>query len=339
MQNKKVLIIESCEKKLISDDSPKTSIVHIRNSIIIKNILNCDMITHLSQIDSVINNKYDIIICMYASPYMKYNEYMRIMDANHTAKMYWLVNDHDLEDNILLRKWLQKYDMSYNMICNNPREGYRHWILGKKMQGKKLNDWIYEWNTLNLNCLIFDNDFSTNVQQMHIDKKDCIYYGTFRKHRIKDMLRYDFSNYVLSISKKNQIKYDAAGIKPKEFVDRLSWEKDDISLLNYKYSIYFEDEHTHKNYAFIANRYYECLMCDVLMFFDSKCDLVISKCGYNIDPYLIVSDSNELNTKMVELNSNNELYLQLLNKQRSNIAIINTERKQVEQQINSIIYN
>ena len=111
-----ILIIESCEK--VIKDKNASSIVHVRNSCILKEELNCDLVSHESEIENALLKKYDVIICAYASPYMKYNNYLRILDNNPEAKMYWLVNDHDVEDNILLRKWALKYEKTYDMICN-----------------------------------------------------------------------------------------------------------------------------------------------------------------------------------------------------------------------------
>jgi hypothetical protein len=51
----KILIIESCEK-IIKEESIG-SIVHVRNSVIIQNILQCDLISHESQIQKVVENK------------------------------------------------------------------------------------------------------------------------------------------------------------------------------------------------------------------------------------------------------------------------------------------
>ena len=40
------------------------------------------------------------------------------------------------------------------------------------------------------------------------------------------------------------------------------------------------------------------LMNNVLMFYDSRCNLVIEKSGYAIDPFQIVANGNELKEKM-----------------------------------------
>jgi hypothetical protein len=325
----KILLIESCEK-IINKDSP-SSIVHVKNSKIIADYIGADIISHQSQIKDVINNKYDVIICAYSSPYMKYNAYLEILDSNNKAKMFWLVNDHDLEDNILLRKWVLKYNASFHMICNNPRSGYRSWILNKNINQKKLNDWIDEWHTVNLNTLIFDENLFNVTQDTSKKTNDIIYYGTFRKHRIKDMLDYNDVNYYISSSKKNHLKYKLQNINAK-FIEKLLWfdkepdmfEPIGLRLRDYKYSIYFEDEHTHNNYAFMANRFYECVMNNTLLFYDARCKLVIEQSGYNIDPFQIVSDGKELIEK-IDILADDE-YQSLLKIQQSNVEKILNEK-------------
>lgn len=324
MEKSKILIIESAEKKHVAEDFSNTSVVHIRNSLIIAQILNADLISHVSQIEAHILNEYDHIICMYASHYMKYKEYIRLIEANPEAKLWWLVNDHDMEDNILLRNAIFG-GRRINVICNNPREGYRQWVLNKKMKpiGGVFNDYIDEWHTINLNVLIF-NPYIKPVE----DKKNAIYYGTFRKWRSEDMKAFNgkYGPYAISTSTKNQQKYLDAGVKPITFVDRLSWKIGDEELSKYKYSIYFEDKHTHDNYAFMANRWYECLMTDVLMFFDEKCIGTIRRSGFHIDPYLIVRDGLEMKEKMAEFDRNKIAYQAQLNESRKlNFPIAQSE--------------
>jgi hypothetical protein len=317
-----------------------TSIVHVRNSIIIADYLKCDLLTHITDIPKYADKKYDVIICAYSSPYMKYNAYLTILQNNPQAKMFWLVNDHDCEDNILLRKWSLWSNQPYNMLCNNPREGYRGWILRKKMNAKTLNDWISEWYTINLNTIIFDEGQFERTKTSS-ERAGAVYYGTFRKHRINDMLDYNNVGYFLSTSKKNQDKYTEAGITAK-FIERISWDNvestestledffdasPEVSRLdNFKYSLYFEDVHTHDNYAFMANRFYEGVMNNTLMFYDARCKVTLEKSGYIIDQYQIVNSGDELLTKMKALDSDKKSYKNLLAVQQSNAAIIMKEK-------------
>ena len=196
--------------------------VHIKNAIILRDYLNCDFISHAEHIPKVINNEYDAIICVYASPYMKYNAYLEILDKNPNAKLFWLMNDHDVEDNILLRKWVMKYEKQYQMICNNPRSGYRPWILKKKIQEKTLNDWIGDWHTVNLNTLVFDKKVYLENKD-NTDKDEILYYGTFRKNRIKDMKDYNNVSYRLSSNRRNHMKYENVEITAK-IIEKLVWD-------------------------------------------------------------------------------------------------------------------
>jgi hypothetical protein len=268
---------------------------------------------------------------------MKYKAYMELIDANPNAKIWFLTNDYQLEDNVLLRNYIKKYHKPYNVICNNPRSGYRHWILGKNLEGKKLNDWIDDWVTVNLNCLIVDG----NGDQIPFDEKGgCIYYGTFRKHRAKDMAHFNGINeYTISTSVKNKLKFDEANIQA-NFISKLNWTVNNEDLKRYKYSIYFEDDHTHDNYAFLANRFYECLMCNVVLFFDAKCIDTI-KCaerhGYKIDNFLVVDSANDINEKMKLLNSDTQKYLSVLALQRNNLAVAIKEKQETLKYLNFVL--
>lgn len=319
-------MIESCEKKTVEENFSNTSIVHVRNSLILKQELDFSLITHMSQIPWALTQKWDHIVCCYASPYMKYKAYMEIIDNNPNAKLWFLVNDYDLEDNVLLRNMVKKYHKKYNVICNTARAGYRHWILGKNLENKKLNDWIDEWHVANLNSLIF-NDKITNENAN--SKNNCIYFGTPRKHRYKDMAAFNgINNYFISSSIKNQLKYQNAGIEA-NYIDKLDWTIGQETLKQYKYSIYFEDVHSHNVYSGLANRFYECLMCDVILFFDAKCMNTINSArqnGYHVDDFLIVKNAIDLNTKISELDNNFEKYIAVLNTQKKNIQIAQSDR-------------
>lgn len=333
-----VLLIESCEKKTIEENFSNTSIVHVRNSLILKKELDYELVTHMSQIPNALEKQWDHIVCCYASPYMKYKAYMDIIDNNPNAKLWFLVNDYDLEDNVLLRNVVKKYHKKYNVICNTERSGYRHWILGKKLEEKKLNDWIDEWHVANLNCLIFN--YKNNIEQPLANKSNCIYFGTPRKHRYKDMVAFNgIEDYYISSSAKNQLKYTNAGIEA-QYIDKLDWTTGNETLNEYKYSIYFEDVHTHNVYSGLANRFYECLMCDVVLFFDAKCEKTVQKArdhGYKISDFLLVKDAKDLNSKMQLMNKNHEMYLEVLGAQRENIDVALVDRNICLDKINTIL--
>ena len=141
------------------------------------------------------------------------------------------------------------------------------------------------------------------------------------KHtRRDDCFFVEMGNYHISTSKKNQIKFANAGIQA-QFIEKLMWsdkpfdmfEPVGLRLRDYKYSLYLEDDHTHSNYAFMANRFYECVMNNTILFFDHRCQLVIDRSGYAIDPFLMVKNGQELKEKMEILNSDQESFDHALN--------------------------
>jgi len=332
----KTLIIESTDKKkpLLSDYSD-TSIVHCRNSLILQKSLNCDLIEGQYKLPEILKNKYDTIICCYASPYAPNIPYREILHKNPKARLIWLVNDHDLEDNQLLRYAIIELGRTYDMICNNPRKGYRHWILGKKIKDKdgnimgKLNKYIINWLTTNLNSLIMDRDCIINSNE----KKDgIIYYGTFRKWRSQHFTHHLQEGVTCSSSKKHWKKFDTIDCKC-EMINKLSWEKGKEDLRKYKYSLYIEDEHTHENFAFLANRYYEALMCDVVVLFDHHCQKTIEKSEYIIPKEFVIPKDSNISEYSKSLNYNSMLEIQ-----KQNIEIAFKDKEKCLQEINDFAY-
>ena len=85
------------------------------------------------------------------------------------------------------------------------------------------------------------------------------------------------------------------GAKP-EFITRINWKKD--GLLNYKFSLYIEDEKTHTYYNFLANRFYESINYGVTPLFDASCQGTIDKSGYDIGPEYVINSPEELSEKI-----------------------------------------
>ena len=334
----KILIIESNESKIERDYST-TSIVHVRNSVIIADYLKADLISVEDEIPSVINNKYDVIICAYASGYQMYRKYVKILLNNRDAKIFWLVNEYSVPDNIILRHFIQETEIGICMLANVERHSYKQSHLNLTIAHRSLNEWIDEWSNVNLNVLIFDNSFVRSVKQDLFcnEKTDCLYYSTFRPDRTKDLLDYNDANIGISTSKKNVVTFNQAGVKAR-FGRKLSWERGKEDLYNYKYSLYLEDTWTHTNYNHMANRFYECLMLDVLQFFDSRCQNTITLSGYTVDEFMIVKNGTELTEKIKQIDSDQTLYDRLLESQRSNLPTVLQEKKDVLKRIKEIIY-
>lgn len=291
------LIIESIGRPIETDFS-KTSVAHARNSVILANAIDADIVTCERDIHLADGKTYDNIICCYASPYMKYKKLIHIVRNNPNAKLWWFVNDHDLEDNILLRNVLKetKGERKIHMICNNERESYRGWIMRKKIKDEDgnllglLQDFIVEWHTLNLNAMIY----SYEIPYKWEDKtRESIYYGTLRKWRLDDFLEYQKTGMTLSATTRTQKKFIENGVDQCPMVDKLSWQRGLEDLKKYKFSLYIEDEHTHDHYAHMANRFYEALMCNVITIFDKKCAKNLSKSGFVVPKGLIVNNAEE----------------------------------------------
>lgn len=294
---KENLIIESIGRPIERDFS-KTSVVHARNSVILADIIGADIVTCERDMDVAEGKQYKNIICCYASPYMKYKKLIHILHNNPDARLWWFVNDHDLEDNIVLRNILKETngERTFGMICNNSRENYRGWILRKKVRDTEknqigiLNDFIDEWHTFNLNALIYNYTIPYNWEdKIH----ESVYYGTMRKWRLDDLIEYQKTGMTLSATTRTQRKFTEKGVNQCLFVDKLSWQREFEGLKDYKFSLYVEDLHTHDHYAHMANRYYESLMCNVVTIFDRKCADNIAKSGFKISEDFIVSDAEE----------------------------------------------
>jgi hypothetical protein len=322
MSDPRILIIESTTKtKPLCENFSDTSIVHCRNSIILKNYLQADLLDGEYKLDEILSKNYDVIICCYASPYMPHIPYRKVIDQNPNARLIWLVNDHDLEDNQLLRYAIVEKARSYDMICNNPRDGYRQWILRKNIAEKKLNDFINNWHTCNLNSLIYRDTFVDDR-----DKNGFIYYGTYRKHRAEDFKVYLQHAMTLSSSVKHWKKYEALGCNA-EMIRPLKWQINNEDLRSYKYSLYLEDKHTHENYAFMANRFYEALMCGVVTLFAPNTSDTVSKSGYDLDASCILPKDLYGKDLMDYIQALD--YQKLLTNQQSICPLVCNERKQV----------
>lgn len=328
------LIIESCGRRIETDFS-KTSVAHVRNAVILSNLIGADILAWEKDFQKHVGQKYDNIICSYASPYMKYKMFVPILENNPDATLWWMVNDHDLEDNPLLRQIIKHGKRKINMLCNNPRDGYRGWILRKKIKNDEkefvgyLNDFIDEWHTHNLNVLLFD----PTLIDMSPREKGLIYYGTYRKWRLDDMLKYQGRYLTLSASSTAMAKYKENGVDDCQFTDKLIWTLGSETLKQYKYSLYVEDIHTHENFAHMANRFYEALMCGCITFFDESCRNTIEKSGYEIDERCIVSSKKELEQRIINLDNYPELYYSCLEDNKKHIVRAIQEKKELNKHL------
>ena len=144
--------------------SENSTVAHIRNSIEITKILNCDNEINCKLVDlsddfaSFI--QYDLIIFNYAGMGCDFSKVEPFLDSQNDCRVGWITNEFELFANDFVKK---RMDF---MITNFEPHGVK--------KAHKYSDYLMT----NLNTLIF-----TGVNP-YVDKKyDICYYGTYRKYR------------------------------------------------------------------------------------------------------------------------------------------------------------
>lgn len=251
--------------------------VHCRNALELHRKLGVELIE--GEEDAYkLDQPWDNIICNYASFYMPWRAYFdKVMKSD--ANLYWMINDHDVEDNILLRNILQATngERKYSVISNNTQQGFRQWILRKWIiKGeKRLEDCIQNWHTVNLNALTYEPIERTNNTELFEHK--AMYWGSWRKWRLPYFKKYSHPSITFSTSPKNVKKLVSNGCVY-NYVPPLKWGKESL-LASANAALYIEDPHTHDNYAYPANRFYESLSYDLDILFDSSVVQTASRIG------------------------------------------------------------
>jgi hypothetical protein len=161
---------------------------------------------------------------------------------------------------------------------------------------------ISDWNTLNLNALIY-SDPRINVPKftgiLQDKKYPCIYYGTYRADRESYFLKYFRKWMIVSTSNKNQHKFTSRGISA-TFIDKLQWTGIEQRLSGFASSLYIEDATTHMNYNHLANRFYEALSHNIPCFFDMSCRKTVKKSEWPVERFWFVNSEEELKDKAYE---------------------------------------
>ena len=230
-----------------------------------------DLVWSYPTVNEEIKSGYDRIIFNHASHY-SYVDYAWLQ-ASPDAKLFHVTNEYNLGEPRAL--WMAlKNGRRYEVIANHSPD-----------ISKIVQKYVDSWHFTNLNALIF-NPILPNKQ-----KKDCVYYGSFRKDRETSFRKYLKGNVVISTHQKNRDKFQSIGVNG-PFIDRINWSKD--GLMDYKTSLYIEDEITHENYNCLANRFYECLNYNVLPLFDASCKNTISLSGYDVPNYFIIDNESSV---------------------------------------------
>lgn len=262
---------------------------HYRNSILLRSVLNADLIVTDKEYKDAINKKYDVIIVSYGTFYSPYDSIVRILRNNLSARKIWITNEYNLQ------VFAQIAAYNHEIIGNFERQVFK---------SKKTS----KFYSVNLN-LLMAHESNEISEKTH----DIVYYGTYRPNRERYFKEYFKERKIcLSTSTKNMKKFSAIGCEP-IYVRKLSWQPRKETLNNFRTSLYIEDEATHENFNNLANRWYEAGFCNNVVLFDRNCRNTVrkSEIGYfesTVKDYY-VSSFEEMVEKQREINSNFEKHL------------------------------
>lgn len=238
-----------------------------------------DLIWSYPDVNDNIRTGYDAIIFNHASRYSYISD--EWLHKNNDAKLFYITNEYNLGEPLILWSWVKHHDMKFHVIANHDMSA-----------SKVVKKYVDSWNVVNLNTLIVEDKPIVSTDEFFgFEKQHCIYYGTFRKDRTKYFQKYLTGNVKISTHAKNYSKFRDIGVTG-PFCDRIDWSGSGLS--NYKTLLYIEDESTHDNYNFLANRFYEALNYDVFPLFDKSCINTLRKCHYDIPKYAVVDNVDEL---------------------------------------------
>lgn len=308
----KIAVIEIYPAKKM--DFKKMIDAHLRNSVIIANEINADLLCVESDFLKALKKKYDVLILGYASGYAPFTLIRKLVDNNPQARKIVLSNEYNIVPSI---GGFNPYDLiaNYDKI---------------KSKGNTIKKFFH----LNLNLL-----FARIPNPLTQKKYDCIYYGTFRVNRSKYFKEYLQGDIYLSTSDKNFKKYKHIGANPK-WIKKLTWDQKKETLNNFRYSLYMEDEYTHKVFNNLANRWYEAGFCNNVVFFDENCINTIrkSEIGYFEEQikFYMVSDYKSLQEKIKECNKDFEKHLAIQKMWRMSEMQLRTE---MIENLKNIIFN
>jgi hypothetical protein len=303
----KICILEAAEK--INWNSVIDA--HVRQAITITNYLRAKGHTVFllagADMRGFNEKNFDVIIKSYAAFYDNFADQKRIIENSPNAKLFWLTNEYDLQIGGTYTK-IRKY-RPIHLIANfiNKREGFK------------------THNFVNMNALFYEADKQTPAK-----KYDVCYYGTYRKNRAMYFRKYFKSKeIILSTSKKNIKKFKSIGC---DFtpVDKFKWGSKYDTLGYFKYTIYIEDEYTHKCFNNLADRFYEALSNKTVILFDKSCINTLRKSE--------IADENWQNFIIDDFEDiKNRDYEKDLASQQKWAEIVKAERQKALEKIEEII--
>ena len=280
-----ILIIDSHNAEI-----PKSPCnLHLRNSLILKDMFNADLVTLPKHLEPLEGKTYDKVLFVHASAYAKANHFVKFLLRNASkADYYYIVNDYYLGEPHALWALCRDYGYKFTCIANHQPEA-----------SKVVQKNVKKWHVVNLNCIIFEplpkrKDKAGLFFDAPEHQYNLVYFGAFRSGRVKYFKKYFDFDFPVSTSKKNVEKFEKAGIYAL-WMPRLNWWGSGNTLYDYRFSFYIEDEATHVHYSHMGNRFYEALSYGVPSIFDKSCQNTIDKSGYRISPAEVVDSREDLN--------------------------------------------
>lgn len=288
---------------------------HSRNSIVLARELECDLISTIEEIHSLKDRGHDTFIIVGSAFYPQTAEIEREIRRVSSPKIIWFNNEYQTSPNSEYLRLMRDFKHNAKIIANLEEHNNRV---------KHYSQYYF----LNVNLLLY------NSPNAIIDKKyDICYYGSYRPDRRLYFQKYFTDKYIhVSSSTKNLKKFYQLAGGCAIWCDRFSWRAKHETLNLFKYSLYIEDEYSHRNFTHLANRFYEALSCNVVMFFDSSCRNTVERSGIYLDEHFYIDSADELKQKIKESD-----FSELLSIQKKWNDIVSQERAKLIKDIKEAI--
>jgi len=304
------------------DDNRKidrNSSVNIRNMISLSIATNATFYYNTGMLDS---RKYDVIIFGFGSISTEIDKTVSFVIRSGAKKFFWLVGEYEQSMNPALYYACKKTGIKFETIQNFDLKAKN---FGQFCKGKHF---------VNINLLIAKEP-NEPVQK----KYDCVYYSRWRPDRSKYLKEYLQGDIYFSSDAKNFKQHKHIGCNPK-YIAKLDWTQKKETLNLFRYSLYIEDKFTHTCFNNLANRYYEAVMCNNVVFFDANTENTIL--NSELSPYIeevrkyMVKSHNDLIEliNICNVNFNDHLAVQ----KKWAINIIKSKNTMIKQ-LNDIITN
>lgn len=279
-------------KATIVQRNPYTATsVFLRTAVAMKYYLEVDIVDSTERLEYYLKNdiQVDNIIVSFSTRYNHFEAELEFLKkCGKNARVFYM----NAERENTLPASLFYYEGRFGVITNCTR------ITGIKRE--------YDFYNINLNALTFRRRYN-DINWLN-RKYDIVYWGNFRPNRVKYFVKYlNDPRIHISTNRKNVYRYREAGVNKATYVGKLTWHPGRGSLLNYRFSIYLEDEITHYSYDHLANRFYESLNTGLILFWQSESMNTIERAGLEVPEFMIVDSREELFNRIADAKGRNTL--------------------------------